>query len=200
MNFLHVVTPLTRLHFVREVAESVLEARRHLPVTWYVLPDSAKVDPAWAETLVRRYVHSAHVTPVAAGCCWGGVQNNYCLQNTITDMPGWVYFLSDDNIIHPSLPPVLTTATPDHLMFLPQLGYDDSPLRGPGEPREGAIDLAQFVVPRQWATRSAFDRRYACDWTYLKGLLDQNLLYKWHPTAKSYYNALQPTAINRSTV
>jgi hypothetical protein len=196
MNTLHVVTPLTRLHHLREVSDSIVAARKILPVSWHVLPDTAKVDATRATELVMRYVWTARISPVHAGCCWGAKQNNHAL-SIVDNRKGWVHFMSDDTILHPSIPPVLASTEPDAILLFPQVGYDGTLLRGPVVPAVAQVDLSQFYVPRQWANDSTFNDAYESDWVYLDGLLKKGYPYRWVDSgAVCYFNACQPSLEN----
>lgn len=90
------------------------------------------------------------------GGCWGNAQRNVGLDLAKGD---YVYFLDDDNVIHPRLLELLPTLRGEVAM-VEQVFADGSPRVGvdwrPGE----LCDTAQFLVPRQIAQSYRWDPRY----------------------------------------
>jgi hypothetical protein len=68
---------------------------------------------------------------------------------------GWVYFLDDDNMVHPSFYSIVQQTSPSDMLIMNQVSYGQ---RGvPSPPRESTtprckvsyVDSASYVVPRK---------------------------------------------------
>lgn len=76
------------------------------PENLHLLKESIRFDCTWiivydAETLVKRFDEPWIMEFAIKGGVSGNLQRNLALDNTDND--SWVYFLDDDNLIHPKL-------------------------------------------------------------------------------------------------
>ncbi len=125
------------------------------------------------------------------GGIWGNVQRNFGLSQAKGDC---VYFLDDDNVIHPRLS-TLIEEHPERAVVTNQI-YSNGTRRliASGQVRRGYIDTAQVALPRnlaqayQWAPDL-----YDADGVYFSEI------YRNHPHRftfvnedASYYNFLRP--------
>lgn len=187
---LHIITPVSRPYFLPEVARSIKSAFHEIQPIWYCSFDNgiAIPDPLPEDGWRLGY--------------WGptkgkGIYGNNC-RNTVLDMfsSGWIYFLDDDNLIHPRLESVFLAALQQypqaqwfvfHQVLLDGRFY----LRATDQPRFGHIDTGQCVLRRELIGEDRFQLdEYAAD-----GLLYTRLSEKCRPVAipeiATYYNALR---------
>jgi len=120
----------------------------------------------------------------------GNAQRNYGLSLV---KEGFVYFLDDDNIVHPDLWNILPTLSEEYFYTWDQDRYEE---RFEGHAVElGKIDTAMFLVPKKicknlkWLT---FDRWFA-DGFFIKAIYDHNpTKHIYIPKCLCYYNKLRP--------
>lgn len=151
MPRLTIITACTRYENLPALARSIEPGRGLFAVTWRVVFDGAKVK--------HRDVPGA-VTGVVShsGSGWGNYQKNFALDN-IAD--GWVYFLDDDNIIHPDFFPAMHRAiyeTDASGFAFPQIGGAGAPTKHacPEHMRPDHIDMAQVMMARELIGASRF--------------------------------------------
>jgi hypothetical protein len=104
------------------------------------------------------------------GGSWGNAQRNLGLSLAERD---YVYFLDDDNIVHPALPPLLVEHVASGNIVVVNQRFADGRLRlKAGAPvRVGKIDSAQVLVPRQCAAQCRWQRTlYLADGLYFREL------------------------------
>lgn len=187
---LTVITALSRPGNFDRLAASVLAASEFLQVQWFVLCDCRSVAGGDIGSAAERW-RLPVVVEAVPGDCTGAPQKNRGVR--IAPGRGWVYFLDDDNLIHPSLPPVLAAEPPGAILLFPQVDAAGESVRGECEPERCSIDLAQFAVPAAWAVESSFPAdEHDSDWFYLSGLLTAGRPRRWVSGARAFYNALAP--------
>lgn len=144
MPRLTIITAVTRPENLPALARSIEPGRELFSITWRVVFDGAKVkhmDVPGAVTAVVSH----------AGSGWGNYQKNFALDCTAD---GWVYFLDDDNIIHPDFFSAMHRAiyeTDASGFAFPQIdGCGEATKRAcPEHMRPDYIDLAQVMMSRE---------------------------------------------------
>ncbi len=170
MDKLTVITPCTRLENLPAMAESIRPGRRLFELYWLVIFDMGE------------YPESR---------C-GNDQRNSGLELV---NEGWIYFLDDDNIIHPTFFDRLAQAirqNPEAAGFLFRQDLGDNMMRKI-IPQVNLIDMAQMVIQRELIGEEHFEPPpYNAD-----GLFIENL-YREHAErfilldeVMSYYNRLR---------
>lgn len=123
---------------------------------------------------------------------WGNAQRNLGLSLAQRD---YVYFLDDDNVVHPGLLPLLAEyAASKHIVVVNQYLADGQlRLKAASPVQVGRIDPAQVLVPRCYATQYRWrPTLYVADGLYFSDLyraFPQQFLFL--DVAAAYYNYLR---------
>lgn len=188
MNELTIITPCSRPDNLSALAASIEPGRKLFDLTWRIVFDGARVEkvefPGAITSIVKDFDSNV-----------GNAQKNAALDHT---MSGWVWFLDDDNLVHPDFFAGMGEAIADYPQargFIFQQVLPGGALRevGPENMRVGRIDLAQFCLRSELIGDTRFDIGiYEAD-----GILIQKLY--WSDPAEfefihkplCYYNALR---------
>ena len=93
MERLTIITPCSRPENLPRVYQSIEAGWPWFDIDWRVVFDTSVCEPA--------YIDGAIIAGLSvAGSRFGNAQRNYALDRTDA---GWVYFLDDDNLMHPAL-------------------------------------------------------------------------------------------------
>jgi hypothetical protein len=192
MERLNVVTAGSRLNLLNSVNES-LSLLEDFEVLWYLVLDSRYIQE---NQINPNYNYLTHLGSVDNGDFGGAYQKNHALDQ-IND--GWVYFLDDDNTIHPAFGPILSNAIKDNpaancFVFdqeLPNLSIRRVP--DPYTVRIAGIDLAQYVFKRSIIGDSKFPLgTRACDYYFYNSIRDKDdCVIIRIPVVCTYYNFLK---------
>lgn len=185
---LHIVTPISRPENLEKIHASI---RAHVPIEyrwWCVFDYRVSVPPKpqdWQS--VAYWGHGGGPRSAV-----GYPQRNFVLDQVDT---GWLYFLDDDNVIHPRLIRVWLDALQRHpagLWFIFRQVRPDGRiyLRPHCPPRQNFVDMGQSVIHRSVIGKHRFPEQYGGD-----GLLFERL-GQWAEVIcvdeeATYYNALR---------
>lgn len=209
MESLSIITPVTRMGNLREIAENISKAQSKtdfFDITWYCIFDSEEYGHVQLPHDVGIFIfarpcfsgwtfeekNGTHFQIKVKG--WGAKQRNYAL-SMIGD--GWIYFLDDDNIMDENFLVNLEREiieSPDKKAFI-----FDQYNKGPNLRLKAAIenikvmgiDTAQMVLHRKLIGAARWPDRQCGD-----GILAEEL-YKFNPEAfkigrgKVWYNYLR---------
>jgi hypothetical protein len=181
---LSIITPCSRPQNLSRIWPSIPQGSQ-----WLIVRDAAD------DTEVPGELKSApgvEVHCLAGGGRWGNAQRNLGLSLADRD---YVYFLDDDNVMHPALPALLAEHAESRRILVVNQHFKDGRLRLKAGPpvRVGRIDPAQVLLPRVYATKYRWRRTlYIADGLYLSELYrafqDQFLFLD---VDASYYNYLR---------
>jgi len=137
---------------------------------------------------------SEHPSILEEECCDPGVTGNAQRNHGLRIVKeGFVYFLDDDNIVHPDLWAVIPTLDEDYFYTWDQNTFDRY-IEG-HTINTGCIDTSMFIVPKKicknlkWLT---FDRYFA-DAFFIKTIYEHNAnKHIYIPKTLCYYNRLRP--------
>lgn len=152
---IHIITPCSRPENLRAIYETI-----PAPCRWAIILDASAANrpeiPRFRSFLdLVGCDNHAFGRPVVVikNCWWTGLYGNPCRNQALDEMwagdDDWVYFLDDDNLIHPEwyggvLPHLRSDAT---MLGWGQLNRDGSVrLPPPAEVRLNHIDTAMFMV------------------------------------------------------
>lgn len=139
LKLLTIITPCCRPENIRNVYHSVDFKYVH---EWIIVYDGVHVkeNPLMFpdNPKVREYVHTS------PGCL-GSPQRNFGMNN-IKNYDTWLFFLDDDNLIHPELYVFLQTAQPGHIYSFDQLRADGSTVLKGDMYVKGHIDTASILI------------------------------------------------------
>ena len=142
MGLVSIITPCSRPDNLDKLYASM---NWDLITKWYIIYDTSK-----DRSYIHKYTDNDKIAELECnevGVC-GHPQINFGLKQ-ITD--GYVYFLDDDNIIHPEFWNTLPTLEPDFIYTWNQLRRINPPRSFTGNDiRMCKIDTAQFIVPRKY--------------------------------------------------
>lgn len=192
MERLNVVTAVSRPENLAHIQRHLSEQLPSFDVRWYCVADSNHVAGRprgiecdfWGES------------PTADRA--GGAQKNAALERMDA---GWVYFLDDDNTIHPRFDEALSTAVrsrPDCVGHVfGQVDGAGNLLRqaAPQFVRNGRLDLGQFVLRREAISEARFPIDvYNSDWLFFVQVWREHAdrIAFWPPA--TFYNALAQRA------
>lgn len=166
-----IITPCSRL-------ENLPRMREFIPndVEWIVVVDGDSLGDAPLANNVKYWLESGGV--------FGSSQRNLGIEKATGD---YVYFLDDDNVLHPALLPRMNDLKPDRMVMFNQVirnGFERLTSRYKViEPCH--CDTAQFFVPRDLIGDTRWAHQYAADGIFFKELsekgdvmfLDENLCF-----------------------
>lgn len=104
---LNIITPCTRLRNLPEVKSSIEEACKNIPlkIVWYIVVDSNKIKKNIPLSIKSTpQIKIRHFYESVKWSVFGNGQRNFALDKI---KEGFVYFLDDDNRLHPDLVKVL---------------------------------------------------------------------------------------------
>jgi hypothetical protein len=169
---LYIVTPVSRPENLGRVALSFRNLVNFFEVRWLPIFDNLGPDLG------------------------GGRKRNTALNQIVE--PGWIYFLDDDNQIHPLFPSLLSSAISHHptarMFVFHQANADGSPRIGfcVDEVRCGTFDTARFLVHSEAVGEARWpENDYFTDSHFAAHLV--NVLHiqpVFLPEIACYYNAL----------
>ena len=141
-----IITPVSRYRYKQDLMRLAVSIRWDCVNNWILVYDTSR-----QHDLQPMFSDSPQVTEIyfqaEAGAVLGNMQRNRVLQNV---MQGLVYFLDDDNIMHPSFWDILPNVSLGHITTFDQLRLEfDPPERWPGDRLAiNAIDTGMFVIDR----------------------------------------------------
>lgn len=189
---LHIITPVTRIGNVFEIHQNLVNSFKKLDVKWYCIFDS------FVSFFANPFVEKVGSVSVALWrqskiqCPWG-----YACRNQVLDIleNGWIYFLDDDNLIHPAFEETFINCLekfPDSRWFIFRQIRPDGRiyLYETDRPRVNYVDMGQCVVERSVIGNIRMDNRRDADGKFYEQLL-KNVSPIAIPIAATYYNALR---------
>lgn len=207
----NIITPCSRTYNLAEILLSILEAKKDLDihVNWLIAFDGSKVAEQDIKTLInfhRPGIDDIDITPLYVTndkSVSGNAQRNEAL-DLVSE--GFVYFLDDDNIIHPEflrfLLKTIEANGSDIGILCPQLIDNYTRIRtiDSFSVKVGGVDIAQFCVPASWVSNTRWTlSKYVADGIFLctiyKAYSDR-FIFAQKPLA--YYNKLQEREITLS--
>jgi hypothetical protein len=183
MNSISIITACSRPQNLDLLKESIT-----FPCDWYIIYDSEKIERIFEEGWIHTYNLKGGVS--------GYNQKNYGL--SLVD-GGWVYFLDDDNVLHPKffdLFSIYTKLYPEKSAFVfnQQCSPDEKDVRWaiPSNVQTYKIDQAQWIVKRELIGFYRFGDRYESDGDFITTLHEQHSTrFGYLLTVMSYYNYLK---------
>jgi glycosyltransferase involved in cell wall biosynthesis len=181
---INIITPCCRSDNLDIIIKSI---NFELIDKWYIIYDTSK-----DRTYVKKFQDNPKVEEHFCSDIGsvGHPQRNYGL-NLIND--GFVYFLDDDNIIHPEFWNIVPTLDINYYYtFDQQRLYEGMLLKG-NQFKIKSIDTAQFIVPKQLIKNLTFDiNKYEADGIFIikiNELYPKNHMYI--SKIACYYNYLE---------
>jgi len=143
----------------------------------------------------RRYTKQFEDHPkIIEVFCGGGISGNPQRNHAIDlVMDGYIYFLDDDNIIHPNFWSIVDQLDNTHFYTFDQLRDNKSEILPGGTCEIARIDTAMFIVHTNHIKGLRWkEHLYTADGYFIKELCSKNAeLHKYIPITASYYNKLR---------
>ena len=186
-----IITPCSRPQNLKEIYQSINWDKIH---QWIIVHDTTKTRGIYDQVFNHpKIVEYGHMSP--PGTCSGNSQRNAGLMHVTG---GMVYFLDDDNIIHPNFWTIVNKFDEDHYYTWDQLRQDmfaNKPggIMGGEEPRLRKIDTAQYIVPRHMC-RPWQEEPYWADGLFIEDIYERcKDQHVYLPIVAAYYNCLDDT-------
>lgn len=187
---LTVVTPVSRPENLSRLKENLSILKPYFKVSWCCVVDSTK---ATRQQIAVR----PDILTDARSDDSGSTQRNVAL-SLIRD--GWIYFLDDDNLIHPDFPRIASEtilANPAKKCFVfAQAWWDDTHRLSAGPIKRGKVDTASFLVHRsaigdaKWSLEPV---PASVDFNFISQIWDRTPeQFLFVDDVCSYYNRLRP--------
>lgn len=187
---LHLITPISRPHNLPRIYDSIRRGlTRSLYAWWCIFDPRAPLVPLPRDWRGIVYWGPGPNRPGSAGY----PQRNWALEHICT---GWVYFLDDDNLIHPALEKTFQQALDQHpradWFLFRQIRPDGTLYLAPHcPPRVGLVDIGQGIIRREAIAAARFEEdRYDADGRLFESLAPSITVYCIDQVA-TYYNALR---------
>lgn len=179
---LSIITPCYRQQNLSKMFNSI---RFDLIDKWYIIYDTSK-----GMVYTKQYVGHPKIEELE---CSGGISGNPQRNLGVTQVhDGFIYFLDDDNIVHPEFWSILPTAVPDRFYTWDQARDSNGRVLKGAECKLGRIDTAMFMIPRDMMTGLKWtEARYDAD-----GLIIEDIYrvysdkHVYIPRILAYYNKL----------
>lgn len=186
---LTIITPCSRPESLSTLKASINFDRTH---TWIIVYDTTRTGGIFTPQFNHpQIVEIGHVSP--PGTCSGNSQRNVGLSRVTQ---GLVYFLDDDNIVHPRFWNIILGFDDQHFYTFDQQRWDEF-VDAPGgifkgdTPRLRKIDTAQYVVPRSMCGPWKEDD-YKADGLFIEDIYERfRIKHMYIPVLASYYNYLR---------
>jgi len=185
---LNIITPVSRPENIGIISENLLTVCKEIKPIWYCCFDKGVPLPKKPENITFGFWGNARKKSF-----FGNSSKNQMLEMFES---GWVYFLDDDNLLHPDFEKCFLEAVEQypsyHWFIFDQIRKDGSLyLEATSRPSINHVDTGQCVVRREAIGILRFkENEYAAD-----GILYTKLLAKEIPIAirktATYYNALR---------
>jgi hypothetical protein len=186
---LTIITPCSRPENLKALRDSIDMDRID---RWIIVHDTTKSRGVYIPQFDHpKILEMGHSSP--PGTCSGNSQRNRGLAKV---QHGMIYFLDDDNIVHPDFWKIVPLFKEEHFYTFDQQRWDEF-VSTPGgifkgdTPRLRKIDTAQYVVDVRMA-RFWKEDDYKADGLFIEDIfLRFNQNHTYIPVVASYYNYLR---------
>jgi hypothetical protein len=186
---LTIITPSYRQNLLPQIKESI---RFEQIKEWIIVYDPTKT---YAKKTLFNHpqIRELHIPYKQPWSRLGNSQRDFALELVES---GWIYFLDDDNIVHPSFWEIASTAELPYFYSFDMINLDhDSFVKG-GNVTRGKIDTAMFLVNKEhigdikW---SIVGDDVGGDFFFIDKIQQHNpKAHKYIPTIAAYHNKLVP--------
>ena len=187
---LHIITPVSRFRLKEDLARLAVSIRFDCIVSWVLVYDTSvqnDLEPQFADNpqVLEVYYHSKQ----KADC--GNAQRNKGMEKVTQ---GLLYFLDDDNLMHPHFWEILPNISLGRFTTFDQVRMEDNPPRilTGNEVRVGSTDSSMFTVDRALIA----DTKWNATGVSADGLFAEAIVMKhpdkhvYIPRVAAYHNGL----------
>jgi hypothetical protein len=186
-----IISPISRPQNLYRMKDSIKRLPGVIDITWYLSFDMDK----YSEFKFEDWMIPLFIPTIDKDSVSGNKQRNIAL-DLIQD--GYVYFLDDDNIVHPDFLAIIESQS----RFHPGYGFAVNQIHPNGATRLKAkkenmrvcmIDTAQYIIPRKFIGNTRWDvMNYCADGIFIETIYKNNSdKFIWIDTNLSYYNYLR---------
>jgi hypothetical protein len=191
--YVNIITPCTRpenlIHIYRSLDFNFIKK-------WYICYDIAKLKQTTKLFLFHKKIKEIDVDGTSVNSMWGNQQRNAgldCIQS------GYVYFLDDDNILHPDFFTKINFTVPNKIFLFDQIKkFRCTPIWREFVVRK--MDMAQFCVDINLVGKIRFavghhvteQAMHNADGSFINHVLRNNYgKHEYIPEILAYYNVLR---------
>lgn len=191
-RLLSIITPCVLPNNLGEILTSIVKSKKQnsIKIDWYIIFDSKKTKTTSVDLHGPDWLNIKQFSHTSPGIS-GNPQRNYAL-NLINN--GLVYFLDDDNILHPNYIDVILKTTKDDCKVCILSQQDIGWMKRIIRVERGCIDTAQITISRDLIGGIRWEiNDYCADSIFIKTLALKHRDYcikLQQPIA--YYNRLNP--------
>lgn len=162
---LTIITPCTRPHFLSQLYDSINFDKI---TQWIIIYDVSR-----GEKIETKFDGNPKIlelkceTPGVSG----GTQRNAGLE--ITE-DGFIYFLDDDNIIHPEFWNIFDTVESDKFYTFNCVAAINGSILYGNQCRYGTIDTSMYLVPRKIIGDIRWNNEYGADGIFIEDIYEKN--------------------------
>ena len=183
MTTLHIITPVTRPQNLFQLIENVQESFSKIDWHIHFVADDCDID--------CNNTRNIHYYRYSGPESIGGLQRNVVLDSYHFNEDDYLYFLDDDNLIHPDFERHFLNSLDHQLMVFGQLESDGQVRLPATKIAVGQIDAAMYVVRYQVAKKTRFTARYEADYDFVNQIYELCETYYFSNEFCTYYNAIQ---------
>jgi len=162
-----IITPSYRIQNLKKIYETI---NFDYVDEWIIVYDGSKITEnpnLFNHEKIKEYVHYNN------NSCFGNAQRNFALNN-IKNENTYLYFLDDDNLIHPELYKLLDIIEKDKLYTFNQIRYPNLELLKGNEIKE-TIDTAMILISYNLCKNIKWNLyEYGADFRYINECYNQN--------------------------
>jgi SAM-dependent methyltransferase len=163
-----IITPSYRIQNLKKIYETI---NFDYVDEWIIVYDGSKITEnpnLFNHEKIKEYVHYNN------NSCFGNAQRNFALNN-IKNENTYLYFLDDDNLIHPELYKLLDIIEKDKLYTFNQIRYPNLELLKGNEIKETKIDTAMILISYNLCKNIKWNLyEYGADFRYINECYNQN--------------------------
>ena len=163
-----IITPSYRIQNLKKTYETI---NFDYVDEWIIVYDGSKITEnpnIFNHEKIKEYVHYDN------NSCFGNAQRNFALNN-IKNENTYLYFLDDDNLIHPELYKLLDIIEKDKLYTFNQIRYPNLELLKGNEIKETKIDTAMILISYNLCKNIKWNLyEYGADFRYINECYNQN--------------------------
>lgn len=163
-----IITPSYRIQNLKKIYETI---NFDYVDEWIIVYDGSKITEnpnIFNHEKIKEYVHYDN------NSCFGNAQRNFALNN-IKNENTYLYFLDDDNLIHPELYKLLDIIEKDKLYTFNQIRYPNLELLKGNEIKETKIDTAMILISYNLCKNIKWNLyEYGADFRYINECYNQN--------------------------
>jgi glycosyltransferase involved in cell wall biosynthesis len=192
---LHIITRCTRLQHLLTIKDSVFQ-HPETNITWHILFDTSVLKDVEFD-LLQKLQNNKTVFHFIEGR-EGDLLYPQSMQVVKTIKEGYVYYLDDDNILHPDFIPTMSKIAKESKIYVVDQFVDKKDFTGleyriasPENTRYQGIDMAQMLIHFSIFNRYEFIGDYAADGYFAEKIYKENpSWFEYINQTLSYYNYL----------